>query len=143
MRSISRNWLKEYHRQYYIRNRDLICARSRARWQADKPAHQAACRRRNQTVRNIARQGLGNQCECCGETCLSMLDVDHVRNDGNSYRKKNSSRGVYAIYRDVIASNFDRNIYQLLCRNCNWSKYINSGTCEHQIVRGSALRLVI
>jgi hypothetical protein len=76
----------------------------------------------------------GSKCVCCGESRESMLSVDHVNNDGYIHRK--SSKGGFSFYRWLIKHNFqcDRPL-QLLCFNCNQSKRINGGVCEHQTER--------
>jgi hypothetical protein len=70
----------------------------------------------------------GWKCACCGETLISFLTLDHVDNDGFKERHLN----VVYIYKKIIKENFPDN-YQILCMNCNWSKRINHGICEHKL----------
>lgn len=69
----------------------------------------------------------GSVCVCCGEHRFTMLDIDHVYNDGADERRE---RGTEAILRNIIRTGaWDR--YQVLCCNCNQSKRRNRGKCEH------------
>jgi len=69
----------------------------------------------------------GWRCNCCGEVLVSMLTLDHVNNDGYLEREN-----IVKLYKRIIKSNFPDS-YQILCMNCNWSKRINYGFCEHKL----------
>lgn len=70
---------------------------------------------------------LGNKCTCCGEARNSMLQVDHIHNDGRL--EKRSSRSYYTLLAVLRAAN-PHERFQILCANCNISKAI-LGQCEH------------
>lgn len=72
----------------------------------------------------------GWSCKCCNETLESMLTVDHVNNDGFLDRKLQISGARF--YKKIINENYP-STYQILCMNCNWSKRINKGVCQHKI----------
>ena len=59
----------------------------------------------------------------CGFNKIECLDIDHINNDGAKQRKK--IKGTSAFYRWLINNNFPKG-YQLLCKNCNWLKYLKS-----------------
>lgn len=65
---------------------------------------------------------LGRECACCGEKERIFLDIDHVFNDGWKNRRP-------VAYTQVLK---DPERYQILCRNCNWAKYL--GVCPHRRV---------
>ena len=69
----------------------------------------------------------GFRCVCCEITLISMLSIDHVKNDGAEHRKQLGSKLYYFLKRNGYPSG-----YQVLCWNCNWSKSINNGVCEHK-----------
>ena len=82
----------------------------------------------------------GYRCVCCGETMQSMLTIDHVNNDGKEHRAKIAAGKSYmtcrtgngnSLYRDLRKNNFPDGV-QILCYNCNISKY-RLGKCEHQL----------
>lgn len=72
----------------------------------------------------------GWHCNCCNEQLKSMLTIDHVHNDGYKDRKLKISGA--SLYKKIIKLSFPSD-YQVLCMNCNWSKKINKGTCQHKI----------
>ena len=83
-------------------------------------------------LRDMVYNELGNACACCGETEKAFLCVDHVKGDGAEHRKS-VTPGI-TLYRTIRNEGFPRDKYQLLCRNCNWSKGPGpEGKCVHQI----------
>ena len=57
-----------------------------------------------------------------------MLHIDHINNDGY-LEGSNRSEGVL---RKVLRSSVAHTKFQLLCANCNSSKALNGGVCEHE-----------
>lgn len=60
------------------------------------------------------------RCAHCGITQEAVLDVDHIFGGGNQDRGRRENR-----CRDIIQAGFPP-LYQILCRNCNWLKYIEA-----------------
>ena len=72
----------------------------------------------------------GYKCNCCGETTIEFLSIDHINNDGAQHRRDlGVSSGSYAILLDIIRNDFPNDI-QILCMNCNWAKG-KFGHCPH------------
>lgn len=69
------------------------------------------------------------KCNCCGETNILFLTLDHVNNDGYKERKNNKYIG-NRWYEDVIKKGFPSGL-QVLCSNCNTGKMRNEGICPH------------
>ena len=148
--------LREYNREYRRKNKSRLDAlakvwrnNNRERYNSKRNARRAIdgreyqkARERNYNKRLLILNALGCKCTCCGETAISMLDIDHVNNDGKQHREERGQRASYWVYNDVIRSGFDRSRYQVLCRNCNWSKWKNSGVCEHIIIFSARFILV-
>lgn len=67
----------------------------------------------------------GIKCNCCGEDEELFLSIDHVNNDG--YKEGLNSQ---QLVDKLIRENFPEG-YQILCRNCNYGKHLNGGTCPH------------
>lgn len=86
-----------------------------------------AQRTRYMRCRDLAYRRYGGCCACCGECRPSMLELDHVNNDGHIDRRRPTNR--IALYRKLGAT--PNPSYQLLCSNCNHSKSRNGGICEH------------
>ena len=85
-------------------------------------------KKRHLAARDKVFNHYGNQCECCGESNILFLSVDHINNDGASHRKE-IGRG--RINQWLINNNFPPG-FQLLCFNCNLGKYRNGGVCPHK-----------
>jgi hypothetical protein len=79
----------------------------------------------------------GYKCVCCGETEPSFLTLDHINNDGASFRRKITGKRTSAGYPTYIwlAKNGYPPTVQVLCMNCNHGKRMNNGVCPHQVRR--------
>lgn len=78
--------------------------------------------KRNAESKTKAMQAYGGGCACCPETLLLLLNIDHI--NGRTDRM----RGAH-LYRWLIKNNYPKE-FQILCFNCNVSKYL-SGRCVH------------
>jgi len=66
-------------------------------------------------------------CECCGESNIEFLTIDHINNDGAEHRKEIG--GSAALPKWIIDNGFPDG-FRVLCYNCNCS--IGSyGYCPH------------
>jgi 5-methylcytosine-specific restriction endonuclease McrA len=74
-------------------------------------------------------QFLGMVCSCCLEQNVFKLTVDHVNNDGN---RKDLPRSGRSLYLKILSGKANREEFQLLCWNCNFSKHLGGGVCLHQ-----------
>lgn len=70
----------------------------------------------------------GPQCNCCGETTLEFLCIDHINGSGAEHRRNDPSAN--AIYRWLKAHNYPKG-FRVLCHNCNMSLGIY-GHCPHE-----------
>lgn len=116
----------EFHHRYNRRNGDgrhSICKDCRRVWQKQYDHD------RNQKVRlqviDYYSEGL-NKCNCCGESNIRFLCIDHKRSDGAEHRKKIGTN----IFRWLIKENYPES-YQVLCFNCNCGRAYNNGVCPH------------
>lgn len=81
--------------------------------------------------------GYGGKCECCSESRIEFLQLDHKFNDGAEERRlmsrnpKDKSNAIYKLHRRLRRQGFPRDRYQLLCANCNWAKGMY-GLCPHE-----------
>lgn len=74
----------------------------------------------------------GGKCNCCGETEISFLCIDHVNGNGSRERKRLGYQGAGpAFYRRLKRLGYPKRNYQLLCMNCNASKHL-LGECAHK-----------
>jgi GrpB-like predicted nucleotidyltransferase (UPF0157 family) len=83
----------------------------------------------------------GPKCVCCGEEGVSFLTLDHVNDDGYNHRKVVGSGS--AFYRWLKRNHYPQDPpLQVLCANCNQSKQVNGGVCEHKLERRNASEIV-
>lgn len=69
----------------------------------------------------------GPKCNCCNESVLEFLTIDHINNDGAKHRKEVGRTSVLKWLKD---NNYPDG-YQVLCFNCNMGKKLNGGICPH------------
>jgi len=86
---------------------------------------------RNQGLRIDAFTMFGSECKCCKERNVNKLTFDHINNDGSSMRPTDHCGTVY-FYKRILSGKFISDVYQVLCWNCNFSKYLGDGLCVHQ-----------
>ena len=68
------------------------------------------------------------KCNCCGESQIEFLSIDHINNDGYKHRRS----GMTHIIDWLIKNNFPSG-FQLLCFNCNFAKgHSQDHICPHQ-----------
>jgi len=73
------------------------------------------------------------KCECCGETILDMLNLDHKNGGGNQHRKeKTKGKASLYFYRWIKKNNYPDG-YRVFCYNCNYGASRHGGICPHKI----------
>lgn len=84
-------------------------------------------------IRDEVLMAYGNKCQCCGESDVRFLTLDHI--DGRVNTGK-SSTGKRITGKKSMAEakrlGFPKDKFQILCFNCNCAKGIY-GTCPHQL----------
>lgn len=78
---------------------------------------------------------MGGKCACCGIQELDFLAVDHIEDLGGSAQRKITGEYGHVVYTSLRDTGYPSG-YQLLCFNCNFSKFIGRGTCIHQRLPG-------
>jgi hypothetical protein len=71
------------------------------------------------------------KCECCGETIIEFLTLDHPNNDGAKHRKELGGKVVngWKYYEWLIRNNFPVE-HVVMCYNCNCGRRL--GVCPHK-----------
>lgn len=65
-------------------------------------------------------------CNCCGETNIEFLTIDHIDGNGAAHRRELNGKKFY----NWLRNNNYPDGYQVLCVNCNFAKGAN-GECPH------------
>jgi hypothetical protein len=96
---------------------------SPCKYEAKKKRDLKVQREKTLKLRETVFGHYGGKCLSCGITDLEVLTIDHVNDDGVFDRQKWWDNSGRAIYQYLIENNFPEG-YQVLCRNCNWKKYL-------------------
>ena len=67
-----------------------------------------------------------NCCNCCGESIMDFLALDHIEGGGGKHRNEVKSN----FYQWIIKNDFPVG-FQILCHNCNMGKR-DKGICPHK-----------
>ncbi len=120
----------DYYKEHYQKNHDKILQQRQKHRNENREHYKTKERKKRLIIKERVINGHGGKCECCGETLLDFLTIDHINNDGARHRKEFGRAG--KIHRWIISNNFPEG-FQVLCFNCNYSKFLNGGKCIHQI----------
>lgn len=100
-------------------------------YQNNKEQHQANTKALHHKRKKEVIEAYGGKCSCCGETEIDFLAIDHIENNGAEHRKETGNGTKF--HRWIRANNFPDRL-QVLCHNCNFSKFIGGGICVHKRV---------
>lgn len=84
-------------------------------------------RDRHASLRQEVLAAYGSCCVCCGENIVEFLTIDHIDNEGASYRRNVPAS---KLYRRLKRNKSPKDNFQLLCYNCNCAKG-RLGQCPH------------
>ena len=102
--------------------------------QVNLTVRQMVNKRYHQKLRQGVIELYGSVCQCCQETQLQFLTIDHINGDGGAQRK--SMTGNY--YLSIIRQGYSKNL-RVLCANCNCA-FGFYGFCPHT---GRGLQLAL
>lgn len=71
-----------------------------------------------------------NKCECCPETLIEFLAIDHINGNGNKDRKEKGLGSGAPFFRYLKQNGYPPG-YRVLCHNCNMSRGCY-GYCPHE-----------
>lgn len=84
-----------------------------------------------------AMRAYGGDCDCCGETGVDFLTLDHVDGNGKEHRKTKgvgTGQKFYAYLKlHGYPERIDGHELRILCFNCNYSAHLHGGVCLHEI----------
>lgn len=119
--SDNREWARAYQKEWHLKNIDSVRERTV---------------KRQRTIRERVVSAYGGACSCCGERRIEFLTIDHVDGKGAEHRRELNGRSGHRFYSWLIANEFPKENYRLLCWNCNCSRYFFGG-CPHEKERQS------
>jgi len=112
------------------KTRCVICIYKHNKWYASSDLRKRRIKN-DRLLRNQILKHYGGRCTCCGETEKTFLAIDHIYGKGNAHRKQINKISGQSYYKWIIEQNFP-DYLQVLCYNCNMSKYLNGGICAHK-----------
>lgn len=126
---------RQKDREWRERNSEAYKERKRQRYArrtlTEKERRREHARNHNNKVKRRVMDAYGGVCQCCGESMLEFLTLDHINNDGNEHRKTLKGFGAgTALYRLLEKQGWPEG-FQTLCMNCNWARHWNNGICPH------------
>jgi hypothetical protein len=111
------------------------------RHQIEKEYNNSISKEFNRKLKQDLVTNYGGKCECCGETRIEFLTIDHINNDGYLDRKeKGNTRGVQLWLR---RNGYPKDNYRLLCYNCNCASYFRGSCHGEEIKHEKQLKLFI
>ncbi len=123
-------WRNELNRQGTSWNEyQHDCSSKRWKNMSEEEKEQNRTRIRNYTkrLRQEVIDHYGGVCECCGESRIEFLAIDHIKGNGNQHRKE--VKGGTPMLKWIKRNNFPDGL-RLLCHNCNMSIGMY-GYCPH------------
>lgn len=121
---------REANKRYRQNNPDKV-KETKEQWKKDPVLRAKINKRRkawNKEFKYKLIKLLGGQCECCQDTTLEFLQIDHVNKDGKKHRAE-IGRSVQ-LYRDMY-KNPKKYQLRILCANCHFA-ITNSSICPHK-----------
>lgn len=83
-------------------------------------------------LRAEALAAYGDACECCGETTVEFLNIDHIEGVPPSHRSKSGARLFGRPFYYVLKREGFPDTCRILCFNCNLGRERNGGVCPHK-----------
>uniref|UniRef100_A0A6M3IW04 Uncharacterized protein n=1 Tax=viral metagenome TaxID=1070528 RepID=A0A6M3IW04_9ZZZZ len=121
---------KTYRRKYWEENKEELNAQKRKYYAINKQGKEkklASQKRYRQKLRNLVLNHYGKVCECCGESHIEFLGIDHILGGGSRHKKEIQGR----LYYWLVNNNFPTG-FRILCHNCNQALGAY-GYCPHKI----------
>ena len=121
---------------YHFKNREIINKRrAEKRRERGEAVSEYRPRPRGETALYCTKQEViqkyGGYCVCCFESHFVLLTIDHINNDGHTFKNGKTRMKGIQLYKYLKKENFPLNV-QVLCFNCNIGKYNNGGICPHK-----------
>jgi hypothetical protein len=78
--------------------------------------------------------GYGGKCDCCGESRLAFLSIDHIGGGGAKHRKELGQNHIRKLRELLKAQGWPKDKYRILCMNCNFATR-HGKPCPHELER--------
>jgi 5-methylcytosine-specific restriction endonuclease McrA len=141
--------LKELTEFYHDRTRHdrkcqycKVCFKERIkkRYESNPDLYRTRSREQYRKTKREVMDRYGKVCQCCGESHLEFLTLDHINQDGAEKRREMGFEHTctgYNFYLWLRRQDYPDLGLQVLCANCNTAKGAY-GKCPHQVERENA-----
>lgn len=127
----NREALLAQKREYGIANRDTLREKHKQHYQANRAHILAQSKERSLSLKLQAFAAYGGvYCQCCGETEVCFLTIDHIHGKTAAQKKKEGEGSSF--YQWLKRNQYPAG-YQTLCFNCNLGRGFNGGICPHHL----------
>lgn len=101
---------------------------------SEKERRRIHAKAHNNKVKRRAMDAYGGVCQCCSESILEFLTLDHINNDGNAHRKTLRGVGSGGVLYSMLERQGWPKGYMTLCMNCNWARHWSRDKrCPHEL----------
>lgn len=126
--------ISEYNAEHYQKNIDKLRIKGREYYTKHCEQVKLYARRKRMELKLEVLNAYGGPiCQCCQETEVQFLSIDHINGGGVQHRKIQRA----GLFYPWLKKNGYPSGFQVLCMNCNWGRRL-SGTCPHQIKKLNA-----
>ena len=126
---------RAYNKEYYKRTREKQLEWKRI-WREENRGYATEwSRQHRKKVKEMVFDHYGRSCQCCGETAMEFLTIDHIGGGGNKHREEIGRSYTYP----WLVSNGFPDGFRTLCMNCNFAVGHGDGVCPHSRYRLESL----
>lgn len=123
-------WYKAYKRKWWSENKDKSSSYRKKDIESRRARRRESYHRIRLEVLTHYSGGNSPYCDCCGDTHLQFLALDHKKSDGAQHRKSIGTSGGGRMCEWAKKNNYP-DMFRVLCHNCNFA-YGAYGCCPHQ-----------
>ncbi len=127
----NREKCREARRRWGGRHPEKVLEKTRAYRKKHPERIRAYSRKWSQKLKRTIIELYGGNCNCCGETELEFLSIDHIKGGGRKELRKLNIR-VTSFYRWLRKQPLNRRRYRVLCMNCQCG-FKFGRTCPHKL----------
>jgi hypothetical protein len=130
---VCRSCRKDYNATRYLENKSDILAKNK-KWKIENAPRFHSQQKDYRTRKRAEMKAevlahYDGRCDCCGETEILFLTIDHINGNGWEHRRMIGKTDMWKwLYHNDYPDGF-----RILCYNCNAGRYHNGGVCPHQL----------
>lgn len=120
--------IRQRNREFRRNNLELVKERQKLYREANAEVLAEKDRAKTRKLKQEVILAYGDNCDCCKETTMEFLTIDHIDGGGGTHRKEVGYGQRF--YKWLKDNNYPQG-YRVLCFNCNCSLGLR-GYCPHK-----------